>query len=305
MDAMRSRRVLAALVIAAIGAAFYYCNTQVNPVTGEKQRVSLTPQDEVALGLQSAPQMAREFGGLHADAAARRYVEDIGARVVAGSDAKGSPYPFAFHLLADTETVNAFALPGGPVFVTAGLFRRLDSEAQLAAVLAHEVGHVVHRHSAEHLAKQQFTQMLVGAAAVAGSDDPSGGRQAAAIAALVGDVINLRFSRKDELEADRSGVRYLGEAGIDPRALAAVMEVLKQAGGASRQPEFLQTHPDPGNRLVEIQAEIGRLYPSGVPPGLTEGDAGTFAAIRDRVAAAGTASAQQTRDGGHREPEEN
>ncbi|MGH9368722.1 MAG: M48 family metalloprotease [Thermoanaerobaculia bacterium] len=296
---MSSRRFLIAVVIAAIGGAYYYCNTQVNPVTGEKQHVVLSPQDEVALGLQAAPQMAREFGGLHPDREAREYVRRVGQKVVAGSGAKNAPYPFDFHLLADTRTVNALALPGGQIFLTAELFTRLESEAQLAGVLGHEVGHVVHRHSAEHLAKQQFTQILVGAAAVAGSDDTSGGQQAAAIVALVGDVVNLRFSRNDELEADHAGVAYLAEARFDPRALAGVMEVLKKAsGGAPGQPEFLSTHPDPGNRSARIQAEIARLYPDGVPSNLGEGDAHAFAAIRGRVAG-GAGETPQGHGGGH------
>jgi predicted Zn-dependent protease len=303
---MRSRRVFIALVIAAIGGAYYWCNTQVNPVTGEKQHVALSPSDEVALGLQSAPEMARQFGGLHPDREAREYVRRIGQKVVAGSDAKTSPYPFDFHLLADPKTVNAFALPGGQVFLTAGLFRRLGSEAQLAGVLGHEVGHVVHRHSAEHLAKQQFTQVLVGAAAVAGSDDRSGGQQTAAIAAMVGDMVNLRFSRTDELEADTYGVRALGESGYDPQALAAVMEVLASASGGSSQPEFLSTHPDPGNREERIKAEIARLYPNGVPANLGEGEKAAFVAVRERVARSlpsGPSEAEGGRD--RRESQEN
>jgi predicted Zn-dependent protease len=284
---MNSRRLLVALIVALLGGGYYYCNTQVNPVTGEKQHVALSPSDEVALGLQSAPEMAREFGGLYPDREALTYVKTIGQKVVSGSDAKSSPYPFDFHLLADAQTVNAFALPGGQVFLTAGLFRRLGSEAQLAGVLAHEIGHVVHRHSAEHLAKQQFTQILVGAAAVAGSDDPSAGRQTAAIAAMVGDVVNLKFSRTDELEADAYGVRALGQASYDPRALLRVMGILQGAGDGSSRPDFLSTHPDPGDRLERIQAEISRLYPNGVPSDRTEGNAGAFSAMRGRVAGGG------------------
>ena len=301
---MNSRRLLAAAAIVAIGAAYYYCNTQVNPVTGEKQHVTLSPQDEVAMGLQSAPQMASEFGGLYPDRDAQQYVRSIGQKVVAGSDAKKAPYPFDFHLLADPQTVNAFALPGGQVFLTAGLFKRLGNEAQLAGVLGHEVGHVVHRHSAEHLAKQQFTQVLVGAAAVASSDDQSGGRQAAAIAALVGDVVNLKFSRTDELEADTYGVGALGKAGYDPRALSEVMEVLKASSGGSGRPEFLSSHPDPGDRREKIEAEIARLYPGGVPSGLGQGDAGAFSAVRERVAA-GAAARPQDAGGRGGESQEN
>jgi predicted Zn-dependent protease len=280
---MRSSRILIAVVIAAIGGLYYYCNQQVNPVTGEKQRVAMTPEQEVALGLQTAPQMAQEFGGLHTDGELQSYVEAIGEQIVSRSAARGSGYQYDFHLLADPETVNAFALPGGQVFITAALLGRLQDEGQLAGVLGHEIGHVVGRHSAEHLAKAQLTQILVGAAGVAASGEGSDGQQAAAIAAVVGQVVNMRFGRQDELESDRFGVRFMGESGYDPRALGEVMRILAQASGGSQRPEFLSTHPDPGNRMGEIESEIARLYPNGVPPQLSRGDPGRFDAIKARL----------------------
>lgn len=281
---MRRGRILIALVIAAIGAAYYFCNTQVNPVTGEKQHVALTTDQEVALGLQAAPQMAAEFGGLHPDPAVQDYVERIGESVVAQSEAKRADYKYDFHVLADPETVNAFALPGGQVFITAALLRRLQNEAQLAGVLGHEIGHVVGRHSAEHIAKAQFTQILVGAAGVAGSSEDSRGQQAAAVAAMVGQMVNMSHGRKDELEADRFGVQYMSAARYDPRSLREVMRILAEAsGGRPRAPEFLSTHPDPGNRQQEIEAEITRLFPNGVPAEFSEGEAGALAQIQARL----------------------
>ena len=280
---MRGRQVLIAIVIALIGGAYYYCNQQVNPVTGEKQHVTLSPAQEVAMGLAAAPEMEQQFGGELPDSAVQEAVGRIGQKVVAASDAARSEYRYQFHVLRDPETVNAFALPGGQVYVTAGLVKRLNNEAQLAGVLAHEVGHVVGRHSAEHLAKAQFTQILVGAAGVAASDDQSNsGQRAAAIAAMVGSLVNMRFSRKDENEADAFGVKYMSQASYDPREMIALMKILKEASGPGKQPEFLSTHPDPGNREEAIAAEIARLYPSGVPA-LTTGDAATFARLRERV----------------------
>ncbi|HSD71622.1 MAG TPA: M48 family metalloprotease [Thermoanaerobaculia bacterium] len=280
---MRSNRLLIAIVIAAIGAGYYYCNQQVNPVTGEKQHVALTPDQEVALGLQTAPQMVEQLGGLHPDPEVQATVEQLGESIVAASAARGSRYQYDFHVLADPETVNAFALPGGQVFVTNGLIRKLSDEAQLAGVLGHEIGHVVGRHSAEQLAKSQLTQALVGAAGVAASSDDSSGQQAAAIAAAVGQLVNMRFGRKDELEADRFGVRFMSESGYDPHALSEVMRILAESSGGSRQPEFLSTHPDPGNREGEINAEIGRLYPGGVPAQLGRGDSRRFSALKSRL----------------------
>ncbi len=280
---MRGRHVFLGLVVAIIGAAFYYCNQQVNPVTGEKQHVTLSPEQEIAMGLASAPEMERQFGGELADASAQEAVSRVGQKVVAGSDAARSEYRYAFHLLRDPETVNAFALPGGQVFVTAGLLKHLTNEAQLAGVLAHEVGHVVGRHSAEQLAKAQFTQILVGAAGVAASDDRGDGQRTAAIAAMVGGLVNMKFSRKDESEADAFGVKYMSEAGYDPRAMIELMRILKDASGPARQPEFLSTHPDPGNREQAIEAEIARLFPNGVPSQLAKGDDASFARLRERL----------------------
>jgi predicted Zn-dependent protease len=275
--------MLIAVAIAAIGGIYYYCNQQVNPVTGEKQHVSLTPDQEVALGLQAAPQMAEQFGGLHPDPTLQNAVEQIGEAIVARSAARGSGYQYDFHVLRDPETVNAFALPGGQIFITAALLQRLQSEAQLAGVLGHEIGHVVGRHSAEQLAKAQFTQVLVGAAGVAASSEDSDGRQAAAVAAVVGQLVSMRFGRKDELEADHFGVRFVSEARYDPRALAEVMRILAEASGGSSRPEFLSTHPDPGNRLAEIEAEIARTFPGGVPADLTRGDEARFAQLKARL----------------------
>jgi predicted Zn-dependent protease len=280
---MRANRILIAVVIAAIGGLYYFCNQQVNPVTGEKQRVALTPDQEVALGLQAAPQVAEEFGGLHPDSSIQSSIEEIGEGIVARSAARGSGYQYDFHVLRDPETVNAFALPGGQVFITAALLQRLQDEAQLAGVLGHEIGHVVGRHSAEQLAKAQLTQVLVGAAGVAASSDDSDGRQAAALAAVVGQLVNMRFGRKDELEADRFGLHFMSETGYDPRALTEVMRILAESSGGSRRPEFLSTHPDPGNRAGEIESEIARLYPNGVPTQLARGDPNRFAALKARL----------------------
>jgi predicted Zn-dependent protease len=281
---MRSSRLLIAVVIAVIGGLFYFCNTQQNPVTGEKQRVALSQEQEVALGLQAAPEMAAEFGGLHPDPVVQDYVERLGEQIVAESAAKGGGYQYDFHVLRDTETVNAFALPGGQIFITTALMRSLNNEDQLAGVLGHEIGHVVGRHSAEHLAKQQLTQVLVGAAGVAASSEDSSGQQAAAIAAMVGQIVNMRFGRQDELESDRLGVRFMSEARHDPAALKDVMRILAEAsGGRGNAPEFLSTHPDPGNRVQEIEAEIARHFPNGVPPEVTGRDLGNFQEVRARL----------------------
>jgi len=258
-------RLVLALVIALVAVAGYFSRTTVNPITGETQRVAMSPEEEVALGLRAAPEMAAQMGGVSRNAEARTLVQRVGARLARTPFAAQSPYRFSFHVLADPQTVNAFALPGGPVFITDGLLRRLRTEGELASVLGHEIGHVLARHSSERLAKEQLTQGLISAVIVGTGDYTS-----AQIAQVAGSMINMRYGRADELESDALGVRIAFEAGYDPRAMMGVMEVLAKASGGSRQPEFASTHPAPENRQARIKEEIAKRFPSGVPDGLVK-----------------------------------
>ncbi|MEZ0325427.1 MAG: M48 family metalloprotease [Fimbriimonas sp.] len=265
---MQKGRLIIAVIIALVSAVSYFSMNQTNPVTGEKQRIDMSPSQEIALGLQAAPEMAQQFGGLDPDPQDRAITEQVGKKIIAASGAGKAPYEFAFHALADGRTVNAFALPGGQIFITKALLSQLQSEGQLAGVLAHEAGHVVARHSAEQMAKQRFTQGLTGAAVIASTDpgDPSTYKNAA-IAQMVGQLISLKHTRSDELEADKLGVRFMAEAGYDPRSMIGVMEILKKAGG-SGGPEFFKTHPNPENRVEHIKQAIQDAFPNGVPAGL-------------------------------------
>lgn len=269
-------RLLIRLAIGAIFAVFgmfnYFTNVSENPITGEKQRVQLSPQQEIVIGLESAPKMAAQHGNLYPDRALRDYVAQVGDQVVQSSAAKNSPYPFKFHLLRDNQTVNAFALPGGQVFITAALLSRLNSEAQLAGVLGHEVGHVIGRHGAEHLAKQQLGSALVNAVGIAASDRQENGRQAAILAQAVNQMVNLKYGRDDELESDYLGFKFMTDAGYNPVGIVELMKILNSArGGAGGQPEFMSTHPNPENRIEQLVSTINQEYPNGVPRQLQEG----------------------------------
>lgn len=263
-------RVLLGIGMAVISIIGFLSSREFNPVTGEDQYVRLTKEQEIAMGLQTAPEVAAEFGGLSQDQQAQQVVDEVGEYLVANSIAADSGYPFEFSVLADDQTVNAFALPGGPVFITEALLSRLESEGQLAGVLGHEIGHVLARHSAERIAQLELQQGLTGALVIATYDpeNPSS-QQAAMMAALVGQFITMRYGREDELQSDRLGVRILAETGYDPRALIRVMEILEEASGGSSMPEFASTHPNPGNRIREIEAAIQEQFPNGVPEGLT------------------------------------
>lgn len=258
-------RLLIGLVIALVSLFSYFGSREYNPVTEEVQHVSISPEQEVALGLQAAPQMAAQHGGESRDPQARALVDRVGRKIVGTTPAGKTPYRFEFHLLADPQTINAFALPGGQVFITEGLLKKLETEGQLAGVLGHEVGHVVARHGAEHIAKQQLTQGLTGAAVLATYDPSNPSTQySAAVAAMLGSLVNMKFGRDDEIESDKLGVRFIGAAGYDPRAMIRVMEILAEAGGSRRQPEFFSTHPNPERRIERIQEAIQAQYPNGV-----------------------------------------
>jgi predicted Zn-dependent protease len=129
---------------------------------------------------------------------------------------------------------------------------------------------VVARHSAEHIAKARLTEGLAGAAVIAAYDpeNPQSSQQSAAIAAMIGQLVNMRFGREDELESDRLGVRFMAESGYDPRAMVEVMQILAQANEGQAPPEFFSTHPNPDRRIERIQQAIAEEFPNGVPEGL-------------------------------------
>ncbi|MCL4868146.1 MAG: M48 family metalloprotease [Anaerolineae bacterium] len=265
----RSGRILMGLVLAALALITYFTSTSYNEITGETQRINITAQQEIALGLQAVPEMMAQFGGLDPSREAQAYVQAVGKQLVDNSAAANAPYQFEFYLLADTQTINAFALPGGPVFITAALYDRLETEGQLAGVLAHEIAHVVARHGAERIAQAQLTEGLTGAVVVASYDpDNPNSQYAAQMAQIVGQLVNMRYGREDELESDRLGVRFMAEAGYDPTALIGVMQILAEASAGNQQPEFFSTHPNPGNRIAQIEALIAEYFPEGVPDDL-------------------------------------
>lgn len=263
-------RLILALLLGIFGIIMYFSQSQVNPITGEKQHVSLSPSDEIRLGLQSAPLMARQMGGeVSEDDPRLQEVRRVGNYLVENTNAKISPWKFKFHLLADTRTVNAFALPGGQIFITLGLYDKLKTEAQLAGVLSHEMGHVIERHSAQQMAKGQLGSLLVTAVGVGTTDSQSQGQSSAMMAASVANqMMQLRYSRGDESEADTWGLKLMSQVGYTPTAMIEVMKILKAAGGAGGSLEIFQTHPNPDLRIQQINAYLKEHPPR---PGLSEG----------------------------------
>ncbi|UJH68154.1 M48 family metalloprotease [Allomuricauda sp. SCSIO 65647] len=249
---MRSRgswkiRILIGLAIVAFAFIQRCNNKEENPYTGRVQNINMTAEQEIAIGLQSAPQMAQQHGGLYPDERLQTLVDAVGQKLVNNSIARETPYQYDFHLLADDRTINAFALPGGQCFITYALFEQLN-EAQLAGVLGHEIGHVIGRHSAERIAETNFWRTVSMGASV--------GADAGDIVGSIGQNTLLKNGRGDELESDELGVLFMIQAGYDPNEMIEVMKILKAAAGPNRVPEFQSTHPDPENRIEKIKEAI-------------------------------------------------
>ena len=263
-------RLLIAGGIILFSAISYLTSATLNPVTGEKQKVAgLTPAQEIEIGRNAAYSMVQQHGGLSNDARARKHVEMVGKRLEntlyhrLQKNGVSLPYPFDFHLLADNKVINAFALPGGQVFITEALYTRMFHEGQLAGVLGHEIGHVIERHGAERMASGKFFQRIAGAAGIAGGDTST-----AQMASTALNVVSMGYGRTAELESDRWGVELMALAGYHPEHMLEVMDILKEANAGGAPPEFMSSHPKPENRQKYIKEVIADRFPNGLPPGL-------------------------------------
>lgn len=258
--------LIIALLIAAFGLFMFFFHTEENPITGEKQHISISPEQEIRLGIQSAPEMAAQMGGEIPNSDPRtQEVQKIGQYIVSNTEAHKGPWKFQFHLLADPKTINAFALPGGQIFITLGLLDKLQSEAQLAGVLSHEIGHVIQRHAAEQMAKGELGQLLVTATGIGASDpnNPNRRYMGMAIANIVNQMTQLHYSRSDELEADLWGLKLMTEAGYNPKAMIEVLDILEKSAPRGEQPEMLLTHPYPENRKKQIREYLEKHPATG------------------------------------------
>lgn len=256
-------RIVIGLVVALFSVISYFGSKSYNPVTGEKQYLSMTPHQEVALGLQAAPQMMQQHGGLYPNQQDQDVVDRVGFSLLRANPNIPEDWQFDFHLLRDDRTINAFALPGGQCFITYALYRQLETEGQLAGVLGHEIGHVVARHGAQRMAKGKLTQGLIGAVATA-----SESQRSTQLAAMIGNMVNMKYGRGDELESDELGIIFMANAGYNPESMVGVMKILAAAGGGRSQPEFFSTHPNPENRIGRIKDVIAKQFPNGLPRGL-------------------------------------
>ena len=241
-------------VIPLLLASLSFAGCAVNPATGARQFMLVSESQEIALGREYDQQVAASIG-LYPDSALQRWIQQFGARLAATSERPNLPW--TFHVV-DDPVVNAFALPGGFIYVTRGILAHLNSEAELAGVVGHEIGHVTARHSASQMTKQQLAQVGLVVGAIA---SPEFGRYSGLAGQALG-VLFLKYSRDNERQADDLGLRYMRRVNYDPREMPHVFEMLtrvSQAQGGGRVPEWLATHPDPENRRGRIEQEVAAL----------------------------------------------
>lgn len=237
----------------------------VNPVSGRNELVLMSEQDEIALGRKENPEILKQYGRCD-DAQLQRYVTEVGERLATHSDRPDLVYHFT---VVDSTDVNAFALPGGYIYITRGLLAYLNSEAELAAVLGHEIGHVTARHAVRQYTASTVTNMGITLGAIFVPELRGQGAQD--LMNTLGTALVRGYGRDHELEADRLGAEYLARSGYDPQAMIRVLKVLKSqeefevqlAKEEHREPHIYHgvfaTHPDNDTRLHQVVGEADKL----------------------------------------------
>lgn len=236
---------------AVVAVALSTCAT--NPVTGKKELSFVSESQEISMGRDYAGQVSREMG-VYADSSVQSYVSGLGRELAAGTERPRLPWTFT---VMDDPQVNAFALPGGFVFITRGIMTHMNSEAELATVVGHEIGHVTARHSVQQMTRQQLAQIGLVAGAIASEKIA---QNLGTISQGLG-VLFLKYSRDDESQADGLGFRYALNDGYDVRRMVDMFQVLQRvtASAGQRIPEWQSTHPDPGNRIEATEARLAKV----------------------------------------------
>ncbi len=236
-----------------------------NLATGRSQLNLISTEREIALGSEASPAFLEQYGDEIPSKKISQYVSDIGYRLAAESERP--QLPWEFHVV-DSQVINAFALPGGKVFVSRGLLAKMDNEAQLAGVLGHEVGHVTAQHVGQRMTQAMIVQgVAAGLGVAAQASDEDWLRVLGAGAGMGGTVYLLKFGRDQELQSDWLGVRYMSRLGYSPIGQVQVLKILQKEAAGSHQPEFLSTHPLPQTRITQLEQHIRKNYPDYDQPG--------------------------------------
>ncbi len=251
---MTPRLAFAAILLPVLACGGLATGCARNPVTGKNEISLVSEGQEIEMGRQAAQQIAATMPSVD-DAGLQTYVAGIGKRMAAESERP--ELPWEFHVV-DDASVNAFALPGGFIYVTRGLLTHVNNEAQLASVLGHEIGHVTARHSVQQISKAQLAQLGLGIGSILSSDIA----QFAGIASQGLGLLFLKYGRDAENQADDLGFKYALNENYDVREMDDVFMTLGRVGeqaGAGRLPEWLSTHPNPENRVEKTQARVDSL----------------------------------------------
>lgn len=248
-----------------------------NPVTGQPQLAFFTVREEIEIGQQSDREVVAELG-LYADLELEARVAEVGRRLAAGAERPELPWTFR---IVDDPTVNAFALPGGYIYVTRGLLAHLGSEAQLAGVLGHEIGHVTARHGVHEMSRQLLTLGVLGLGALMLPEEDQ--ELAGALLAAGTGLLFLKYSRDDERQADDLGLRYMAAGGWAPPAMPEVFTVLERVGeqDGGALPSWLSTHPSPERRRERMNASLAGM---SWDPGTARVAAGDYLDLLDGLA---------------------
>jgi predicted Zn-dependent protease len=225
-----------------------------NPVTGKRQLALISEAQEIEMGREADKDVVSSIG-LYPDESMQRYVQALGARIAATTERPALPWTFR---VVDDAAVNAFAIPGGFIYVTRGIMTHLNSEAELAAILGHEIGHVTARHSVSQMSKQQLAQVGFAAGMIFSPEFAQYGN----LAQVAMGLMFMKFSRSDESQSDALGMKYMMSGGYDPRTLVDVfgmLDALSQQSSAGRLPQWMSTHPDPENRQVWAAKAVAGL----------------------------------------------
>jgi predicted Zn-dependent protease len=239
----RARPFLTSSLAVLAGGALAVAACARNPVTGHRELALVSEEQEIQLGQQAAKEVAQTMPR-YEDERLQKYVEGIGMRMAKASERPNLPWSFT---VVDDPAVNAFALPGGPIFVTRGILTHLNSEAELASVIGHEIGHVTARHSVQQMSKAQLAQLGLGVGAIFSESVAKYG--GVAVAGL--QMLFLKYGRDAERQSDELGFKYMVAQRYDPNEMDDVFVTLQrasEAAGAGRVPEWASTHPDPGDR---------------------------------------------------------
>ncbi len=249
---------VAILLLVVSLSLFSGCIT--DPVTGNTvMGMPMSDAEEIAEGLQYAPSFKSQYEGTYPDPELNAYLGEIVLGMAHRSHRPDLPWTFT---VLNSSEVNAFALPGGTVCITRGLLHQLDSEAEFAAVMGHEVGHVCHRHSVQQAGQAAWVSAATAAASLGiAYVAPDYAEAGAALGAVGGQLLLLSYSRGDEMEADERGVEYSYGAGYDPREMVGVFELFKEMKGGEAPPVFFSTHPLDDARIDGIAREVGAEYP--------------------------------------------